>query len=270
MPITEMNGDFLKVPPAILITGDTGTGKSTAVAEAFHDYKWLVSNPKQLGPIQARIAKQTEQTPEAERVSWTGSAALFVPEFDSDQSLKKHSAREPFREWINKYVSACKAGKVKYRGLVIDELSTLLDWIFQDVAQIHGRTGRGPFDAVAEIKEIAMRLTQLPQETGKGVVFISHWQDKKFDERPDVATRGEMRYPAGPTFPVGTMIRPFCREMDLVWRLVCRDSMSGRIRFFETQPKEDTVLKTKRFGLPPEVPLDGFRRLIREELGYDV
>jgi hypothetical protein len=271
MPITALTIDPLKLPPSMIIAGATGVGKTTAIASTFPEYFYLLTNPTAIAPI-ADYVQRYPEIAKARGITVPTGLKVITPSYDRDCKMVRGSVIEPFLTFLEGWVSASASGQNKYAGLAIVEFSTLLDWLYEEVRPASGSgSGRSAFDAIDRIKRIANRLAKLPSETGKGLVCESHWAEMVLhdDESPK---RGQVKHPAGPRMPIGTMIELVCKEFDLVWRLCVSGGtgLDARKLYFETQPRQDYVLKTRRFGVLDEEPLESARETIREKLNFPV
>ncbi len=253
----------------MIFAGATGVGKTTAIAQTFPEYFYLLTNQTALAPFADYLQRYPEEA--AKRgLSAPSGVKVISPAYDAEMRMVRGSVIDPFFGFLEQWIAASKAGKNKFAGLAIVEFSTLLEWLYEEARARSGSSGRGAFEAIDTIKRIAIRLAHLPGDTGKGLVCESHWSELVLHE--DGLKAGQVKYPAGPKMPIGTMIEAVCKEFDIVWRLCVSGGkdMQARRLYFETQPRQDYVLKTRRFGALDEEPLETVRETIRTKLGFAV
>ena len=273
--------DPLSYPPSAIIAGNLGLGKSGAVGSAFPDYLALQTNPVAFAGLAdlIRIQRAKAGSEKAAEIYKLPDRKTVPIEFNPDGE-QKAGVWKWTKQMLWLWCEESRAGRNPYAGLIIDEFSTLLDWMFREIKAKYGKgdPDRMSFAAIGEVKEFCLWLTKIPQATGKGLICVSHWAEKQVHEIGALGPGqrspkfGMLKYPAGPAFPIGTMIREVCKEFDLVWKL----ELDGTDRYFRCQPESDEeVIKTRRFGAGENadtnpisrVPVSDFRKAMRE-LGW--
>ena len=222
-------------PPIGIIYGGIGFGKTNAVAEAFPNYKWLITRRGALDGFYKRF-------PNVE----IDSEVLLTHEFNEQTGdIKKISTLKSFKHKLNEFQRS------DYPGLVLDEGSALFRRMADNIKKANGGTSFRVFDI---IKEEIIDILGKFQVMQRGLIIVMHKNESKFYE--EGAKKGDLQYAAGPNFPVGKLINEFTADLDLCWEYVI-ESRDDEIveRALLTQPGDDGLVMRKTacdFGIEPK------------------
>ena len=141
--------------------------------------------------------------------------------------------------------------KYPYRGVVIDEVTEIAEWVREAFIQKIGRTGRGAFQIADEVEgEVRKWLTYCRQHR-LGCVLIGHSRTQVRSSEDDVrkggATPGELKYPSGMSYYYGRMTKSTTTGMSFCWYLD-REKKGKEERAVHMEfGGEERVQKTRRF-----------------------
>lgn len=253
----------LSLRPKMIIGGRIGVGKSTEVAKALGAWRWYVSNPTNLGPY-----AQWFNVKAREGYSWPKTTLVLENDTENFASW--------YKGMITKWTLGAVNGRHDQPGLVLDEFSTMLEWMLRSIS---GKKSGMYFDEIAEMKEITSWTIEQFCKTDRGLCLVMHTRrERRFGEIETEANHprsGDVKYDAGPAFPIGTIPPLVVRELDVVWELIAEadpDEPGEGIgeRYFLTQPGPYALRKTRRFKAPPKVTISKTEGLRSEllRLGY--
>lgn len=239
--------------PRLILTGDLGFGKSTLAALSFPDYLWILTRPSGLQSVAKWIATHPEIAEEYK----IATPKNVMVEVNCNRPGKKPDT--DYHDWWMGLWDFVEAKKVK--GVVIDEASTLYDWIHEANQYRRGPKGNGPREAVADTKSDVDYGINRANYLGIGFVAIHHWQpvvyigDNATEQKK--GKQGDILYPAGPKMPIGTMIRRVSQKFDAVWQLAIDTSMTepgeSGDRVVLTEPSENAIRKRGGFDIPAKI-----------------
>ena len=253
----------LRQAPLGILMGEVGVGKSTMLAHAAcQGWYFLLTNPTALAPWAEWLLNNRKEA-KAKGLKFPKFGVWSPYDFDNPEASA--DVWDRFRAFILKWAKAKHAGTNPFRGLVIDEASTLLEWIDEE---IKSRLTKNKFEAINREKRELAWLIHTMRNSGSGLVLNMHMKPIVYEEveKKDHPLYGEVRHPAGPAMPIGTMIRKTVRELDFCWEIGVGDDASERV--LRTQPEENIIRKSRRWGLDEEITLtpentlaDTFRRV---------
>lgn len=253
--------DVLETPPSILIYAPSGAGKSTAVARSFQNLLWLVSSPTVLRPYASWLRDNKE---EAEKLGLKMPAMKVIPYYDKDGKTKLDN-RDMIRQIIWRYCDSVKAGTCPYKGLVLDEYSSFMARVYENL-RADPQFGKNVFGAINEIKTWNSWICSFPRITNHALVLISHEAEPRYEEDENAPTFGKLKYRGGPQCVVGTEIQKMAAEADVVLRIQIKKQGSTVKRSFVTELDPSYVAKFRDFSIKPEEDLD--LRSLLQRAGY--
>lgn len=253
--LTPMKKNPLDVLPIGAIYGELGSGKTTETLRAFSDYTWIVTRKSQLLGPASWIAANPEQAKEL-GIAMPKRVMSIVDGRDADGN-----STTDWEAWIRGFADLVKTRPGNY---VLDEATTLFRWAYATICGRIRSGGRGAFDRVDAIKELAQHLLQNTKESECGAIWLCHFNERKLHE--EGVNKGSMKYSEGPNFPIGTMIRELMLDFDFVWKIQIDGSGDQAQRSLLCHPAEGEVRKTARHGAAQREELDIHKLLTR--LGY--
>lgn len=266
--MTELElDDVVNTRPMGIIGGRIGVGKTYEAARAFNSWRWLVTNRTGLAPFGRRLVKAREKGKWEEYVF---PKAKFVLE----KNLKAGGgAAKWFKSWISKWCEGAKANRHSYPGMVIDEFTTLSEWIYRSIS---GPGSSMKFDEISEMKALLSWTVEQFQETDRGLIIIGHTRRERrygeIESEKNSPNYGEIKYDSGISLPIGTLPPLLIRELDFVWELVAEDDPDDPTsgigeRYFLTQPGRHALRKSRFFDIDPKLVIDkkrGLREILIE------
>lgn len=276
--LPSRGGDPLHDPAFVIICGKVGVGKSTEAALSFPNSYYVQTNDKNIRSFMSYVRDHPDKV-----IQKPTPFTLTKMKLDRDpksatygQMLEVNVERQ-VRLILDRWCRLTAEGRNPYDALIFDEWSTISAWIYEQMPSDVGDDGKArfatkskgdkkivdQFAVIAEFKRLHALILQVCRATQKSIVLISHLADPKYQDDPQKPHYGEMLYPGGPSFPIGTLIRPVCAEADVVVHLV-NDGTGGRQ--YLTQPDERWERKFRDFKIKPEEPIGDEPGRLREML----
>lgn len=249
--------DILERPPAMIVYGRPGSGKSTAVAQSFQNMFWIQSSPTVLRPYKSWLrdnvdlaVKQGQSFP---------SGRKTVPEYQED-GITPRDVRPVLEAIVSRYAASVQAGTCTYAGIVFDEYNEHMRRVFDSLKRDPKFKGN-PFGAINELKRWNKWLCALTQVIKQPIIFIAHERSPSYDQQDGSPTRGKLEYRGGPAFPIGTEIEAMVAAADICVRIDLRASAQGIKRFLLTEPHPLWECKFRDFAISAEEEFD-LRKLL--------
>lgn len=255
-------------PVCGIITGRPGVGKSFNIGTLYPDYLFVQSRPTALANLDDWIRTHRVEA-EKRGIKLPEYRMTIVPEEgnrlrppgkDEDQEERWVPASKwsPVKWWLEFWNSMYEAGKdVPYPGFVIDELNNYLDAMYLYLSRT--TSGKRKRDIPGYLKMLEQQPLICARKLGKGLISIMHWVDIKYvepeedEDKPEKPNVGEVLYPAGPAYPIGTMRLGCTQRYDHCWELIRASETKLE---FNIQPGKNEVRKPG-FGLTqPKITLD--------------
>lgn len=245
-------GSALHRAPQGVMFGDVGSGKTTELLRAFRHWDIYLPDPTSLA--RAESLGITPKTP-IELVDTydenSDGHPIVVPRWDlwmlrihKDYAAKAKARREKWK------AEGKNIKDLKPIGYVLTDASELWEWIWRDICAVIPHTGRGMFRRLERIKWIAAKSIKLAKAYDFGLIWEMHKTEKTYVELEDgqdpamVPNLGEEKWPGGPKFPVGSMIRGVLRKLDFAHELVNDDETTRVIVRPDGSGK--AIIKTRR------------------------
>lgn len=223
------------VPPAIVIYGDPGIGKSSEAAKAFQSALYIETKNNILAPYQSWWAMEHAKDPVFAR--------NFRPIFPQPGLPPKHvmarydlskeqiarsgggkmTTLQFFNGLIEHIETMARTGKRPYKGIVVDEMTDLSIRLLEDM-KADPAVGKNGWKMIENLKLLHRKLILLTQRTGMYLVLICHTKEPEYWPMDDVAIaapmRGKMKYKGGPAFAIGSIAGQLCADADFVVQIV--------------------------------------------------
>lgn len=268
MKVQLDSSELIRRRPFVCVYGEIGVGKSLDVARAFPNYLYLLTNPEALRPVEALRAKMQAEGAASETLPVVPTKRVIAP---CTSDITNPDATFPIAGWFRDFISDfCKdsiAGKMSAGGLVIDEFSSLVDWIWTDLRRTHGKS----FGTNDRMQDMIRWLAKVPSATNKALICVSHAAPPTYhDEGPNA---GQLKYQGGPKMVMGSMIRMFCAETSATLHLMVEpsndlDMSSEPKRFYATAANPLWMRKVRDPRVNAVEPI-GLRALL-EKCGFDL
>lgn len=249
----EAEGFGLKRAPQGILFGDVGSGKTTALLQAFSHWDIYAPDPTSLGRAEALgiIPKRAIELVDEYEEDDKGTI-LKTPRWDK-WFLELHM--DMARRSIARRKKLTDAGKdpstVRPLGYVMTDASEMWEWIYRDICAAIPAVGRGMFRRIDRVKFIATRAIKIAKKYNFGLIWEMHSTERTFvemDASIDAALQpnvGAVKWPAGPKFPVGSMIRGVTRKMDFV-HLLMTEGETTKLITRKPDDEEAPIIKTRR------------------------
>lgn len=283
--------DVLTHPPAIIVFGGPGVGKSTAVAGACQDALYLQAAPDVLRPYETwRLTLKPEEQARYKPLA-TLAKKTIEPSDVIAENKKQLGGRGPGSCWekvesiLEVFESAARANKNPYAGIVFDEWSVIAARVAEDMrtsglAQFKAQNGRvDHFKVIDGLKAFHRRVLELPMRCGKYVVLVCHAQDPKYydqnDDKKAAELRGSLKYRGGPMLPIGSLVDTVVAMSTFALHMVSEESMSldgsgAGTRYFLTDGTETWARKARDFRIGPKIKASdsSLRELLTVTAGF--
>ncbi len=224
MSITlKLDGPRVKKAPFGVVYGDLRTGKTTDVVKAFPNYLHILTSESAHDAAISLAAMQVErgETP----IVIPSARRTFPSYYVKDGKVARFPTWAIFEKFIEEqWIPSSLDGSNPYGGLILDEGSELFDRIFEEITEKHGTS----FTRFNVMHQLVRKMAAVPVMTGRALICVHHVSHPVFHE--DGVDRGKLKYPGGPKFPGGNMIRPFCQSTDFTIHLELKpdpDDLSG-------------------------------------------
>lgn len=257
--------DVLALPPSVVVYGAPGAGKSMEMARAFPKALYIQSSPNILKAYAHWAQQQKVPPPLPTRVTL------------DETTLQKHyggSTIVAITTVLQKYIAACDAGNCPYEGIIWDEWNVFCERLYEELktdpwGKFKGKGGNLNIFAVMDaFKAIHRQVLSINRRTRRMMGFVAHYQQPKYDEEENSASRGSLKWPGGPKMPMGLgdQVVAISAEADAVVHLTVKEdktlSLSNEVkepqRVFLTQLEQKWFRKVR--GAPgcvaPEEPCD--------------
>lgn len=250
MPIRKQTQSQLAFPPRGILFSPPKHGKSTQLANAFPTWRWYMTEPTVLAAAE--------------------DAGLFIPpdRFELvDEFELRHgdrvSSETNWDDWflaehrrLGKLATKRREAGKPPTGYVLSDASTLFDWMYRDICAKIPSKGRGMFTRVGRIKLVLDQANAIAKAAGFGFVWEMHKTEITFEE-PDKdgvenPRAGEVKWPGGAKFPVGSLGYIIGRSIDFIWELGKEPGDDGLILY--THPDKNELGGTRR-RIEPEIKL---------------
>lgn len=264
---------YLNSPVSLIVFGDPGVGKSTAVAQIASNCLWVVSSKKELRGYasflkQRKVEAETLRTsgqplsPDLERdiARTMPKKVLEISEFmkpaagadPKDGMSARVSNEQIIPVIVNAYLKRLADDPNYYAGIVFSCWSVIAKRIHDDMIQ---RMGQG-WDAGREIHKLHRWLMrEIPQTSGKSLILDCHKREPDYNKSGILTTLG------GPLFPTGPLGKPVAGEADFVLEykkesVESGDRASGTYlktdrRVWLTEGDDETIRKRRDFRIQP-------------------
>lgn len=252
--------DVLATPPAIILYGPAGAGKSTAMARAFPNCLYVQTAPTVLRPY-AHWLETHKSDPKIGALKVPDRITL--PKYAPGEPGKILDPRPSLKKIVSQYMDACAKGTCPYEGIVFDEW-TEMAWRIYESIKADPTYGRNNFKRSDAIKEIHYEMAELARATNRVVGLVCHEMEPLFDLEEGSPTYGSLKYRGGPKMPVKALSHEVSAAVDIVLRI----EVTGNppVRQFCTAIKSDWTSKLRADGLPMYVDVD-LRKLLAD-CGY--
>lgn len=262
-----MTSAILKRPISIMVSGPKAVGKSTAVAKAFSDAAFAVTNPNVLAPF-CDWADGSPSEVKKLGINPDPRVSLELKEFDWMAEERLNCVTD-LKDWLKKVKDSKKAGKFKYSGVVIDEISTYAKWAWPlFLADAGGRSNT--FQAQDELEAHLRWLAMAPAEIGCDLICVAHTSLPKYVEsKPDESDTpniGKLKHPGGPDLGFGRFTTAVTQAFDVVVEMAfdpdeIATTESPATRVFLTQGSDDVTRGVRRFNFAPKEDAEFLQRL---------
>lgn len=290
--LTLDSTDALKQPPAIIVYGSSGVGKSTEIARACQNALFLQASPDVLRPYETwrlglKPEEQSKYKPLAALARKTVEPTDVISAAQVRLKAGPGSCWEKLEQILNVFEAAAHTGKNPYAGLVFDEWSVFATRVMEDMRtsnlpQFKAQNGKiDVFKVIDGLKAFHRRVLDLPMRCGKYVVLVCHAQDAKYydqnDDKKALELRGSLKYRGGPMLPIGTLVESVVAMSTFTFHMVSEeavsfDGTSCGIRYFLTDATETWARKARDFRIAPKVKVSesNLLQLLTETAGLDL
>lgn len=266
--------DVLAVPPAVVLYGPPGAGKSFEMARSFPNALYVQSSASLLRAYAGYAQAQNPPLKVPDRVTIDESTIM---------QLYGGSTLNALISVLTSYIAACDAGKCQWDGIIFDEWNVFCERIFDELKadpwnKFRGRSGAVNIFAVMDaFRQTHRQFIGLARRTRRMVGFVAHHQPPRYDEDENSPTRGQIKHRGGPKMPQGmaSEVTSISADADVVLQLnvVPRQGGLGEKipegtvdRYFLTALDDKWFRKFRGFVSPVE-PLDitkgqGLRELL--------
>lgn len=232
--------DILARPVAIIVSGPKAIGKSTAVAKAFPDADFYVTNPNVLAPYcdsvpgaKPRIALSLEQ------FDWGDETPSDVVTTLSDKLKNLKKLRD--------------AGKGKSSAIVLDEFSTYVKWAWEIFRE---RGGGDVFGSQGKCESHLNWIAAAPAHIGRDLICVAHHGLPRYVDDDGGPNAGRLKHAGGPDFGMGRFTTAVCNSFDVVVQMTVDpnhlstgDDVPPRV--FLTQGSDDVTRGVRRWNFKP-------------------
>lgn len=261
--LKHYTGNLLEIPPAIILYGPAGAGKSTEMAKALNRCKWVVTSPTVLRPFASWMNNHKE---EAKRLGLQMPSFTVIPKLNPS-TREPIDPRPALEKIVNAFIKDIEAGKNSYEGLVFDEWTEMAFRIHEGI-KVDKQFGKNNFARMDALKDIHYQMAEIPRMTGKALGLICHEMEPQFDGNEGSVTFGRLQYPGGPKMPIKSLTRDISAAMDVVLRIrIEENTMTKEVsRFYDTSVSQFWQCKIRADGIDNKEPL-GLRNLL-SKAGY--
>lgn len=270
------SSDVLTHPPAIILYGPSGGGKSIEMARAFPNCLYIQTAPTVLRPYASFLGwckKMSAEDPkEMERLGYDPAILtqenlkmpnkITIPKFRPGTN-EVIDPRPILQKIFTNFIKACTKGTNPYDGIVVDEWTEMSFRIQQGIEQDNS-FGRNNFKRITALKDLHYQLAELPRATNTVLGLVCHELPPVFDFEEGSPTYGQMKLRGGPRLAIKSLTHEVSAAMDIVLRvLIENDAIPGSPskRFYQTELQKDWICKFRNWGQENKEKL-GLRALL--------
>jgi len=277
--VTPYKGTSLNEPPVGIIFGKTGHGKSTELASSFSHYEWFLTTRT----VNSRAEHLHELEPDkmpappAIRSLCNDRYDPYITDFN-----KQKVPTGGWGMWLHDlHVNMERRAKTaKAKGLpapsyVLDDAGVLWEWIWRDICDRIPLQGKGMYRRIEVCKQLLAFCIRTARNGPFGMVWSCHEAPVKYFEEEGGANEGEIQWPLGPKFPIGSMIDIAVRDMDFCGQIYMTDEEheDGEGQWLSFIPQENERRKMRRQledMVPIQLTTDNMLKDVLSSMMFDI